>query len=57
VVELVEKDQDIQALREEIEEIKASLPAHSISAATLQHLEELEERLRDMEEGGEDAQD
>jgi hypothetical protein len=56
VVELVEKDQDIQALREEIKEIKASLPAHSVSAVTLQLLEELEERLRDMEEGGEDAQ-
>ena len=45
----------IEELREEIEEIKASLPAHSIQAAVLQRLEELEERLEDLEREGEDA--
>ena len=52
---MVEREKEIQGLREEIEEIKASLPAHSVSAATLQRLEELEERLEELLEGGEDA--
>ena len=50
-----EKAQAIKCLREEIEEIIASLPAHSVMAATLQHLEELEERLEELMDGGEDA--
>jgi len=52
---VVDKDQEILDLREEIEEIKASLPAHSVLAATLQRLEDLEERLQELEAGGEDA--
>lgn len=50
-----EKDHRIQELREEIREIKASLPAHSVPAATLIRLEELEEELAELQEGGEDA--
>ena len=56
VAGVVEREQEIQELRAEIEEIKASLPAHSILAATLLRLEELEERLEGLVEGGEDAQ-
>jgi uncharacterized protein involved in exopolysaccharide biosynthesis len=52
---LVEKEQLIQELREEIEEIKASLPAHTIKAATLQRLEELEDQLHELEGEGQDA--
>ena len=52
---MVETEQVIQDLREEIEEIKASLPAHSIQAAVLQRLEELEEQLEQLEKEGEDA--
>ena len=52
---MVDKEQEVEELREEIEEIKASLPAHSVLAATLQRLEELEERLAELEAGGEDA--
>lgn len=52
---MVEIEQTIQELREEIEEIKASLPAHSIQAAVLQRLEELEEQLKVLEREGEDA--
>ncbi len=52
---MVDQEQEIKDLREEIEEIKASLPAHSALAATLIHLEELEERLAGLEKGGEDA--
>ncbi len=52
---MVEKEQEIQSLREEIEEIIASLPAHSVMAGTLQRLEELEERLEELVVGGEDA--
>ena len=52
---MVDKEQKIKELREEIEEIKASLPAHSVQAATLILLEELEERLAELEEWGEDA--
>ncbi len=52
---MVEKEQEIQILREEIEEIIASLPAHSVMAGTLQLLEELEERLEELEAEGEDA--
>jgi hypothetical protein len=57
VVDLVDSEEEIRALWEEIEEIKASLPAHSVSAGSLQQLEELEDRLRDLMEGGENAQD
>jgi hypothetical protein len=55
VVDVVEREKEIQDLREEIEEIKASLPAHSILAGTLLRLEELEERLEELVEGGENA--
>ena len=55
VADLFDREREIQGLQEEIEEIRASLPAHSVSAATLQLLEELEERLEDLVEGGEDA--
>jgi hypothetical protein len=57
VVDLDEKEQEIQDLRVEIEEIKASLPAHSLKAGFLQRLEELEERLEELERGGADASD
>ena len=57
MVAVIEKEQEIRNLREEIEEITASLLAHSVMAATLQHLEELEERLEKLLEGGEDAPD
>ena len=50
---MVDKQREIQQLREEIQEIKASLPAHSVQAAALLRLEELEERLEELE--GEDA--
>jgi uncharacterized protein involved in exopolysaccharide biosynthesis len=52
---VIKKQEEIQALREEIEEIIASLPAHSVRAVTLQRLEELEERLEELEKRGEDA--
>ncbi len=58
VFEMVEREQEIQELREEIEEIKASLPAHSVKAATLLHLEDLEEQLENLladQEGDSDA--
>ena len=53
---MVDREQEILALKGEIEEIKASLPAHSVGAETLIYLEELEEKLALLEEGGEDAQ-
>jgi uncharacterized protein involved in exopolysaccharide biosynthesis len=52
---VIKKQEEIHALREEIEEIIASLPAHSVRAVTLQRLEELEERLEELEKRGEDA--
>jgi len=52
---MVDREQEIARLREEIEEIEASLPAHSPLAATLIRLEELEERLAALEEGEKDA--
>ena len=52
---MVDKEQEIRELREEVEEIKASLPAHSVLAATLLRLEELEERLEELEGEGENA--
>lgn len=52
---MVEKEQEIQRLREEIEEITASLPAHSVMASTLQRLEELEERLEELDAEDADA--
>ena len=42
---MVDKKQEIQELKEEIREIKASLPAHSVQAAALLRLEELEDLL------------
>jgi hypothetical protein len=53
---MVDREQEIRDLQHEIEEIKASLPAHSVGAETLMLLEELEERLVALEEGSEDAQ-
>ena len=55
VDDVTDREQEIQDLREEIREITASLPAHSVLAATLLRLEALEERLEELEEGGEDA--
>ena len=52
---VVNREQEIQELREELEEIKSSLPAHSVQAAALLRLEELEQRLEELQEGGEDA--
>jgi len=52
---MVDREQEIEDLQQEIEEIKASLPAHSLQAAALIRLEELEERLAELLEGGEDA--
>ncbi|MFL7812322.1 MAG: histidine kinase [Anaerolineales bacterium] len=42
---MVDKQQEIEDLKQEIEEIRKSLPAHSVLASTLLRLEELEERL------------
>jgi hypothetical protein len=42
---MVEKEQEIKDLVQEIEEVERSLPAHSVSASQLMHLEELQERL------------
>ncbi len=42
---MVEKEQEIRDLEQEIEEVESSLPAHSVSASQLMHLEELQERL------------
>lgn len=55
MIKVVEKEQEIQRLREEIEEITASLPAHSVMASTLQRLEELEERLEELDAEDADA--
>lgn len=52
---MVDKEEEIQELLHEIGELKASLPAHSVQAETLQRLEELEERLEELSGGGEDA--
>ena len=52
---MVEIEKKIEELREEMEEIKASLPAHSIQAVVLQRLEELEDQLEELERAGEDA--
>lgn len=52
------KKQRLEELEEQIEEMKRSLPAHSIPAAMLLNLEELEEELEDLKtsaEGDEDA--
>jgi hypothetical protein len=49
------REEEIQDLQEEIKQIKSSLPAHSVPAATLIRLEELEERLEELIGEGEDA--
>ncbi|MEJ2412281.1 MAG: hypothetical protein P8Y34_04700 [Anaerolineales bacterium] len=45
---MVEKEQEIKDLEQEIEEVERSLPAHSVSASQLLHLEELQERLDEL---------
>jgi SMC interacting uncharacterized protein involved in chromosome segregation len=57
VVTMVEKEREIKQLRQEIEEIQLSLPAHSVSASQLMHLEELQERLDQLTGEGNDAPD
>jgi hypothetical protein len=52
---MVDTEQEIKELRQEIEELKAALPAHSVPAGTLIRLEELEERLGKLEAGERDA--
>ena len=42
--------QRLKELEEQIDEIKRSLPAHSIKAAVLIELEELEEELEKLQE-------
>ena len=52
------KQQRLEELEEQIEEIKGSLPAHSIPTAMLLNLEELEEELEELQgsaEGDENA--
>jgi len=41
---------DLEDLKKEIEEIKASLPEHSVPASMLIRLEELEDRLKELQE-------
>ena len=50
------KQQRLEELEEQIEEIKGSLPAHSIPTAMLLNLEELEEELEELKTsaGGDD---
>ncbi len=44
----------LEDIKKEIEDLKASLPEHSIPASMLMRLEELEDRLKDLlEELGE----
>ena len=52
-----EKDLQIEELEQEIEEIRRSLPAHSIPAAMLLRLEELEERRDELLKKVRDAPD
>lgn len=52
---MVERDKQIQELQQEIEEIQASLPAHSTPPAMLLRLEELEEQLEELIQGEGDA--
>lgn len=44
-----DKTAQIAALEQEIEQIKQQWPAHSVSPALLQRLEELEEMLAELE--------
>ena len=50
------KQQRLEELEQQIEEIRRSLPAHSIPTAMLLNLEELEEELEKLHKssGGED---
>ena len=41
----------VEEIKEQIEEIKNSLPAHSIPAAMLIELEDLEEQLEQLQNG------
>jgi len=45
---MVEKEQEIKDLEQEIDEVEKSLPAHSVSASQLMHLEALQERLDEL---------
>ena len=51
------KQQRLEELEEQIEEIKGSLPAHSIPTAMLLNLEELEEELEKLQKGSEGDED
>lgn len=57
VLEMVDEQQEIENLKGEIEEIRKSLPAHSVPASILLRLEELEERLEGLTGEGSDAPD
>jgi hypothetical protein len=46
----MEKTKRIEDLKREIEEIKKSLPKHSVPASMLMKLEELEEKLARLEQ-------
>jgi hypothetical protein len=50
-----EKQQEIEHLRQEIEEIQKSLPAHSVPASLLLRLEDLQERLEQLQGEGNHA--
>ena len=43
----------VEEIKAEIEEIRASLPAHSLPASLLLRLEELEDQLEALQEEGE----
>jgi hypothetical protein len=45
---MIEREQAIEDLEAEIEEIKRSLPAHSVPPAMLLRLEELEEQREEL---------
>ena len=45
----------IAELKKQIEDLKARLPAHSIPAAMMAELDDLEEELEELEQGSERA--
>jgi len=47
------KQERLEELEQQIEEIRRSLPAHSIPTAMLLNLEELEEELEKLQKGSE----
>ncbi len=46
---MVDNNKHIRALEDKIKELRRSLPAHSVPAAMLIELEDLEERLLDLQ--------